>query len=313
MSYFVSYAQNCEDVVLWRALKDVERGFYVDCGAYHPTHHSVTRAFYERGWRGINVEPLPALIREFDEQRTSDFNVAVALSDKAEEAVEFYEVADTGLSTLDPQLARQHSKTGFATSKIAVPTATLSQVLDEISPAAIHFLKIDVEGAELLVLSGLDFGRYRPWIVVVEATRPLSPELATLTWEDILLGASYEFAYFDGLNRFYVAREHRERAATLAVPPNVFDNFVSMEQAEQLNRIRASYEHSMSWRITAPLRAAKAGIRTASHLAQQLAARFLKPGIANSGIRAHVTVPGDSAAPSAATHHGFEATMLMNV
>src|SRR5258707_4977457 len=130
MSYFVSYAQNCEDVVLWRALKDVDRGFYVDCGAYHPTQHSVTRAFYERGWRGINVEPLPALIREFAEQRTSDFNLAVALSDKAEEAVEFYEVANTGLSELDPQLAPQHARTGFRNHKITVPTAPLSQGLD---------------------------------------------------------------------------------------------------------------------------------------------------------------------------------------
>jgi len=291
MNHFVSYAQNCEDVVLWRALKDVDRGFYVDCGAYHPTHHSVTRAFYDRGWRGINVEPLPALIRKFDEQRISDFNVAVALSDKSAEAVDFYEVADTGLSTLDPQLARQHDKTGFITSKIAVATVTLSQVLDEVSPAAIHFLKVDVEGAERLVLSGLDFNRYRPWIIVVEATRPLSPELTELTWEDILLGACYEFAYFDGLNRYYVAREHRERAAILAVPPNVFDNYVSVEQAEQINRIRASYERSLSWRITAPLRAARAGVRNAGHLAQQLAARFLKPGIPDTGLSAHVTVP----------------------
>jgi FkbM family methyltransferase len=291
MSYFVSYAQNCEDVVLWRALKDVERGFYVDCGAYHPTQHSVTRAFYDRGWRGINIEPLPALIREFEEQRTSDFNVGVALSDRATDAVEFYEVADTGLSTLDPLLARQHSKTGFATSKITVATATLSQVLDEIAPADIHFLKIDVEGAEQLVLSGLDFGRYRPWIIMVEATRPLSPELTQLTWENILLSASYEFAYFDGLNRFYVAREHSERTATLAVPPNVFDNFVSVEQAEQINRIRASYEGSMSWRITAPLRAAKRGAQTVGHLAQQLTARFLKPDIPNSSIRGRVNVP----------------------
>jgi FkbM family methyltransferase len=291
MSYFVSYAQNCEDVILWRALKDVERGFYVDCGAFHPTHHSVTRAFHERGWRGINVEPIPALIREFEQQRISDFNVAVALSDKAEAAVAFYEIADTGLSTLDPRQARQHSKAGFATTTITVPTATLSHMLDQIGPDVIHFLKIDVEGAEPLVLSGLDFSRYRPWIVVVEATRPLSPELTTLMWEGILTGASYEFAYFDGLNRFYVAREHRERAASLAIPPNVFDNYVSVEQAEQINRVRASYEQSMSWRVTAPLRAAKAGVRNTARHVRQLAAKVLRANMATTGISAHVTVP----------------------
>ena len=56
-SRFVSYAQNFEDVILWRALHDVTPGFYIDIGANSPTIDSVTKAFYERGWRGINVEP----------------------------------------------------------------------------------------------------------------------------------------------------------------------------------------------------------------------------------------------------------------
>ena len=62
MSSFVSYAQNYEDLMLWRALRHVEQGFYVDCGAYDPEEHSVTKAFYERGWSGINIEPVPSLI-----------------------------------------------------------------------------------------------------------------------------------------------------------------------------------------------------------------------------------------------------------
>ncbi|BCG81534.1 FkbM family methyltransferase [Mesorhizobium sp. 113-3-3] len=52
-----SYAQNFEDVILWRALEHVERGFYIDIGAQDPVVDSVSLAFYERGWRGIHVEP----------------------------------------------------------------------------------------------------------------------------------------------------------------------------------------------------------------------------------------------------------------
>jgi len=52
-----SYAQNFEDVMLWRALKHVEKGFYVDIGAQDPLVDSVSLAFYEHGWRGVNVEP----------------------------------------------------------------------------------------------------------------------------------------------------------------------------------------------------------------------------------------------------------------
>ena len=42
---FVSYAQNYEDVVLWRALRDVEGGFYVDVGAADPTETRSLRHF----------------------------------------------------------------------------------------------------------------------------------------------------------------------------------------------------------------------------------------------------------------------------
>jgi len=259
MSLFVSYAQNSEDVVLWRALKDVGQGFYVDCGAYHPTRQSVTRAFYARGWRGINVEPVPSLLENFIAQRPRDINLGVALSDGSQHGVEFYEITGSGLSTLDAAIARQHASAGFGAQKIAVRTAALSDLLEEYAPPEIHFLKIDVEGAERLVLSGMDFARFRPWIVVVEATRPLTQEISASAWEHLLIDANYAFAYFDGLNRFYVATEHRERAAVLAVPPNVFDQFVNLEQAEEINRVRASYENSISWRITAPLRAARIG------------------------------------------------------
>ena len=55
---FISYAQNFEDIRLWRALKFFENGFYIDVGANDPTHDSVTKAFYDRGWSGINVEPM---------------------------------------------------------------------------------------------------------------------------------------------------------------------------------------------------------------------------------------------------------------
>ena len=69
MARFVSYAQNYEDVILWRALKHIKNGFYVDCGAYDPNRDSVTRAFYERGWRGINIEPIATLLQKFVAER----------------------------------------------------------------------------------------------------------------------------------------------------------------------------------------------------------------------------------------------------
>jgi len=80
---FISYAQKFEDVMLWRALKHIEDGFYIDVGAWSPDIDSVTRAFYERGWRGINVEPNPTFHAQLAERRTRDINLRMAVSDKA--------------------------------------------------------------------------------------------------------------------------------------------------------------------------------------------------------------------------------------
>jgi hypothetical protein len=45
--------------MLWRALSTVRDGFYIDIGAGDPDRDTVTRAFYERGWQGINIDPDP--------------------------------------------------------------------------------------------------------------------------------------------------------------------------------------------------------------------------------------------------------------
>ena len=65
---FISYAQNLEDVMLYRALKHVKRGFYIDVGAFNPLSDSITKAFYDHGWRGINIEPITEFFELFQQQ-----------------------------------------------------------------------------------------------------------------------------------------------------------------------------------------------------------------------------------------------------
>ena len=65
--------------MLWRALRDVEHGFYVDVGAADPEEWSVTRAFYDRGWSGINVEPLDEYFDKLVQARPRDTNLKVAV------------------------------------------------------------------------------------------------------------------------------------------------------------------------------------------------------------------------------------------
>lgn len=224
---FTSYAQKFEDVTLWRALRDVETGFYVDVGAWDPDLDSVTRASSERGWRGINVEPLPSRHAVLQAHRPRDVNLLAALG-AAPGTTELFDVKANGLSTLDPALAASAAEVhGYGIMRRTVQVLTLAEVCEAYVAGPVHFLKVDCEGAERAVLEGADFTRWRPWVLLVEALDPRTLQPNHAAWEGLLLAAGYRFAWFDALNRFYVAEEHHERLTPrLALPPNVFDNFV---------------------------------------------------------------------------------------
>ena len=223
---FISYAQNFEDVMLWRALKHIECGFYVDVGANDPEIDSVTRLFYEKGWRGINVEPVQEWFEKLQEERPRDINLQLAVGGQKGELT-LYEIPRTGLSTTDKTIAERHfSELGFEVVEKTVIVESLTSICQRLHLAPIHFLKIDVEGAEIDVIAGVDFSIVRPWIIIVESTIPNSPVEAFAQWEPILLASCYDYVYFDGLNRFYIAQEHEELKRFFHAPPNFFDGFV---------------------------------------------------------------------------------------
>lgn len=218
--------------MLWRALKDVGEGFYIDAGAFHLELESVSYAFSLRGWRGINIEPASEYHALFAARRPRDVNLPVALGAVAGTAT-FYELAGTGLSTLDPALADAAAARCAAVISREVEVTTLADICRQYAPPDIHFLKIDCEGSEKEVLAGADFIKFRPWIVVIEATFPGTQTPSHGCWEQILLDAGYRFAWFDGLNRFYVEAGHYNKLAPLlATPPSVFDNFVLPQTTE---------------------------------------------------------------------------------
>lgn len=224
---FVSYAQNFEDVMLRRALSQVDRGFYIDVGAQSPDLDSVTRAFSDAGWSGINIEPHPGYFADLLARRPRDVNLNCALGQQSGTAT-IHLVGTTGLSTLDLAIAGRHSDAGLAIQRAEVEVRTLNHVWDVHVPPGqpVHFLKVDVEGFEKQVILGNDWTKHRPWIVVVEATAPNSQTESFSSWEPFLSDAGYGLVYKDGLNRYYLAREQAHLKEAFAFPPNVFDDFM---------------------------------------------------------------------------------------
>ena len=235
----ISYAQNFEDVMLSRALSHVENGFYIDVGANDPNIESVTKTFYERGWHGINIEPLSTHFADLQNQRPRDINIRCAGGATAGE-IEIWECDVRGWASVDKEAIARHIARGNVGRYQQVPMIPLSTICNQHAPSDIHFLKIDVEGFEHAVLLGMDFQSHRPWVIVVEATRPNTQEEFFLQWQELLFDASYRFIYADGLNRFYLACEHPELAAAFKYPPNVFDNYVTawQVQAQQAQKIQ---------------------------------------------------------------------------
>ena len=198
---FESYAQCFEDMILYCALKDVDKGFYIDVGANDPTSLSVTKFFYDRGWHGINIEPLTDKCALLSEMRPRDINLCVGLGSERGK-LEIFEAGE--MSTFLPEFANQNTR------KSQKNILTLSEVYEKYTPPNqdIHFCKIDVEGYERQVLEGIkDWNKFRPWIFVMEATLPGTGIPCHDKWEDLLLENDYILAFEFEINRYYVATE----------------------------------------------------------------------------------------------------------
>lgn len=292
-----SYAQNLEDVMLWRALGHVEAGFYIDVGANDPVADSVTLAFYERGWRGINIEPIAARLQALQAARPGDTNLGCAVSDRAGEMT-LWQMQGHGLSTLDGEIARSHQAKGeSAQQAIQVPVQTLAQVCEQHATGReIHFLKVDVEGLEAQVLAGADFTRFRPWVLVMKATLPNSQVTVHEAWEPLLTGQGYRFAYTDGINRFYVAAEQAQLLPALAHPPNVFDRYTRVRERDAL--AQAAHWQAQAAQLRAQLQAQLQTQAAQLATAREQATAAQLPGVGRARRRLWVDVTGHEAGAS---------------
>lgn len=220
----VSYAQNYEDVRLARVFPHTN-GFYVDVGANDPVNCSLTKHFYDAGWHGVNIEPAADAFARLQPQRPRDVNLNVGLSDH-DGTLTFFEGSSlTGLSTFSAVEAEVHRKAGLVFEERTVQVTTLARVCERYVTGTIDFMSVDVEGYERQVLEGGDWRRWRPRVVVVEATRPNTAIPSHKAWEPVLLERDYLLAVFDGINRFYVRAEDRVLAEQLREQVSLWDDF----------------------------------------------------------------------------------------
>lgn len=194
-----------EDLILFHALHDVSGIFYIDVGSNDPSVCSVTKLFYDqKNAHGINIDPIYELMEKTRKYRTKDINICAGVGDK-DDSMTLY--MNGGLSTLVEANANEEQR---ITREIKI--VTLKNICNQFISRNqdIHFLKIDVEGFEKQVLMGMDFLKYRPWIVVMESTKPCTLDFIHDEWEYILLENNYHYVMTCGVNRYYVANERSD-------------------------------------------------------------------------------------------------------
>lgn len=264
---FTSYSQNLEDIRLWRALRHVTPGRYIDVGAWDPRIDSMSLGFYEKGWRGFHFEPNPIFAARLRAHRPDETVCQIALSDQ-QGTMDFYIVGQDGTSSGEYELALAAAGPKRQPKQVTVPMTTLAHQFADQAGETYHWMKIDVEGMEAKVLQGWDPKKLRPWIVVVEATRPLTRIRTDASFSWILEKAGYIHACFDGLNQYYVASECRELAELVSEPPSILDladdcrlsdssGFIA-RQVTQFNQI----QNSITWKLIKPLWSLEAFLRT---------------------------------------------------
>ncbi|CAN5150268.1 hypothetical protein BH09BAC2_BH09BAC2_17080 [soil metagenome] len=174
------YSQFGEDLILSHFFNsiDITRPSYLDIGANEPVYISNTYFFYERGCKGICIEPNPFLANKFRKTRPRDtvINAGIGLSDSKEADFYLFPNYANGLSTFSEKEAKHWTEIGMKgmgkipyEKVIKMPLININTILEQhFKNSAPDFISIDVEGLDYEIITSIDFTKFKPKVICAE-------------------------------------------------------------------------------------------------------------------------------------------------
>ncbi|SEQ32134.1 methyltransferase, FkbM family [Devosia sp. YR412] len=176
----VSYSAHGEDLFVrgWLDEIGVERTSirYFDIGGNHPSVLSNTFLFYKMGGSGVVVEPTPREADLLAAARPRDVLVRAGVAFDEQRSATLFQFEPSVYNTFDAAQAEDNFKTitelGYPIERraaISVPLVPVMELAEQhFGDGPCHFLSIDVEGVDSLILQSIDWSRFRPWFICCE-------------------------------------------------------------------------------------------------------------------------------------------------
>lgn len=203
----VHFGEFAEDVFINRLLKNVDKGFYVDVGCYHPFKGSLTAKLYEKNWHGINIDISKTSIDLFKIVRKKDINLNLAISNFDGETY-YYENSPINQQN---SLIQKHEDQ----QKKKIKCLKLNSVLIKYNISSFEYLNIDVEGGELDVIKGIDLKKFTPILVTIENNDLLPEDYYNNDVYKILKNNDYIFINKIGVTNFFMYKKFANEISNL--------------------------------------------------------------------------------------------------
>lgn len=173
-----SYSQAGEDKVVDFIMSfftkiDRTKINYIDIGSNYPNGSNNTFYYYQKGSRGVLIEPNERLCELSRKVRPGDIVINAGVKFDNQSEATYFSFEDTGINTFDENRAKEMQEKGHKLlDKKTIKLVSINEVFDKhFKDGKVDFMSLDAESVDLLILKSIDFKKYRPKVICVEAEK----------------------------------------------------------------------------------------------------------------------------------------------